>query len=104
MYQVNVFSNEMSCEYVSYWRNLPIKSKIFQSYVLKMLQLDIDLQYVLLVLININFHYLLQLLGVCCTIFADIILQAFLAISSCLRLSGAVVPTPYKCVYKCPSS
>ena len=63
MYQVNAFSNEMSCEYVSYWRNLPIKSKIFQSYVLKMLQLDIDLQYVLLVLININFHYLLQLLG-----------------------------------------
>ena len=60
-------------------------------------------EYVLLVLININFHYLLQLLGVC-TIFADIILQTFLAISSCLRLSGAVVPTPYKCGYKCPSS
>ena len=103
MYQVNAYSNKMSSEYVSYLRNLPIKSKIFQSYVLKMLQLDIDLQYVLLVLININFHYLLQLLGVY-TIFADIILQTFLAISSCLRLSGAVVPTPYKCVYKCPSS
>ena len=98
MYQVNAYSNKMSCEYVSYQRNLPIKSKIFQSYVLKMLQLDIDLQYVLLVLININFHYLLQLLGVCCTIFADIILQAFLAISSCLRLSGAVVQPIQVCI------
>ena len=68
-----------------------------------MLQLEIDLQYVVLVLINIKFHYLLQLLGVY-TIFADMILQTFLAISSCLRLSGAVVPTPYKCGYKCPSS
>ena len=81
MYQVNSYSNKMSSEYISYQRNLLIKGKIFQSYVLKMLQLEIDLQYVVLVLINIKFHYLLQLLGVY-TIFADMILQTFLAISS----------------------